>query len=330
MFNDVQTCQNHIEENKLQLSTLWMEFGKLQEYTSKKISDREMVQGTPPRSVHGEENFITKVTFGKLNDVVKEMLQRMNEIFARQQELYDYNLHITDAFKRTDARLRDIEGMLSQKVDMQYIRTLEERLQRLERSEVYERNKSAINGPHMATHITPQIQKPVQENMRHSNPVTSRGNFTVDREELTLTTKLSQVPPEQGTTWRPQTVYGADTENKRINETESHISKIGLQPDRFTDKMVDSLRPKWDGQPLTFDEIMEDWELYWEQKRKIVGDNNVVKCLAFIECLPDDEKSRAKYFVQKEHIQFDALYERFREDNQGLLPRYAHKRLWEA
>ena len=61
-----------------------------------------------------------------------------------------------------------------------------------------------------------------------------------------------------------------------------------------------------------------------------MSDNNVVKCFAFIECLPEDEKTRAKYFLRKEHIDFDSLCKRFRDDNQGLLPRYAFKRQWES
>ena len=48
----------------------------------------------------------------------------------------------------------------------------------------------------------------------------------------------------------------------------------------------------------------------------------MVKCFAFIDCLPDEEKARAKYFPRREHVGFEDLCQRFRDDNQGILPRY--------
>ena len=54
----------------------------------------------------------------------------------------------------------------------------------------------------------------------------------------------------------------------------------------------------------------------------------MLKCFAFVECLPEEDKARAKCFIIKEHVSFDVLVERFNEENHGLLPRWAHEKKW--
>ena len=66
---------------------------------------------------------------------------------------------------------------------------------------------------------------------------------------------------------------------------------------------------------------MEEWNFYWDAKKRIVGDDNMPKCFAFVECLPEEDKARAKCFIIKEHVSFEVLVDRFNEENHGLLPR---------
>ena len=55
----------------------------------------------------------------------------------------------------------------------------------------------------------------------------------------------------------------------------------------------------------------------------------MLKCFSFVDCLPDEEKTRAKYFLKREQAGLENLCQRFKDDNQGLLPRYAFNRKWE-
>ena len=59
-----------------------------------------------------------------------------------------------------------------------------------------------------------------------------------------------------------------------------------------------------------------------------MGEDESLKCFAFIECLPSAERDRAKYFVIHEQVTFDELVLRYNQDTQGLVPRWALEKKW--
>ena len=71
-----------------------------------------------------------------------------------------------------------------------------------------------------------------------------------------------------------------------------------------------------------------DWIFYWSLKEKSIGDNDPVKCFAFIACFPVEEHQRCRDFVICQGYTFKMLSDMFISNNKGMIPRWSHEKTW--
>ena len=98
--------------------------------------------------------------------------------------------------------------------------------------------------------------------------------------------------------------------------------------DRCAEKITETLRPKWSGEDSTWEDFWKAWKYFWSLKSKTVGDDDRMKCLIFVECLPMKEQQRARNFVIQDEMSFDALIKVYESDVMGMVPLWEREQAW--
>ena len=88
------------------------------------------------------------------------------------------------------------------------------------------------------------------------------------------------------------------------------------------------LKPKWDGDPISWKKFWQHWEYYWKITGPSVEGHPEMAKMLFIECLPKDEAERAMHLVVANNISFDDLVKKYSSSCSSLLPRFALEKRW--
>ena len=206
----------------------------------------------------------------KIHDILKKTPERQNCEGQPSQIPQEYFSKVRGAFEHIYGELKVMRGDMRtlykecQNGQHEYAESLENRLRALEKR--FENTQAQ--------------SKPVDIPKLDLRP----GSRNVVDPELQMISRLAKIPPGQPSVWEtpeaprkpstgthiPQNEDEADSVHCRILEqsyqsegTQNAVmskrySEHGLQPDSFTDKTVESLKPKWDGEPLTFADFMEE------------------------------------------------------------------------
>ena len=253
LYKGFLTCEEKMSEQNEKLTTLWHEVEKIHN-TLKDTPERQKCEGQPSQVPQGY--------FSKVRGVFEHIYGELKVMRSDMRALYK-------------------ECQYGQR---EYTQSLESRLRALE--ERFER-----------MHVQPKSVDIPKLDLR-----TSAKN--IEDPEIQMVSRLAKVPPGQPSVWEtPEAPSKQPTSTRKVEDNEDGMviqcraleqsyqsestqnavstkkySEHGLQPDSFTDKTVESLKPKWDGEPLTFADFMEEWNFYWSAKKRIVGDDNMLKC----------------------------------------------------
>jgi len=93
-------------------------------------------------------------------------------------------------------------------------------------------------------------------------------------------------------------------------------------------EIAKKLKPRWDGNPLTWKDFWQRWEYFWKVRCEGLNVNPELKKMTFIECLPREEVDRAMHRVVVDGISFDDLVETYRANCTSLMPRFVLEKKW--
>jgi hypothetical protein len=126
----------------------------------------------------------------------------------------------------------------------------------------------------------------------------------------------------------PPTISPSSLDPKPWNTAEG--SRHTQKDVRGLVEIAQKLKPKWDGDPLTWSKFLKRWNYYWNLRGPTLDPNPEMAKMVFIECLPREEAERAMQLVVNDGISLEKLIAKYNENNSSVLPRFAMEKRWRA
>ena len=97
---------------------------------------------------------------------------------------------------------------------------------------------------------------------------------------------------------------------------------------KSVNEMANEMKPRWDGDPLSWNRFFKEWNFYWSLKAPFMGNDPKVVGLAFMKCLPKEEAERVKNFIIDGKGTFEDLIAKYQAQCSSVIPRFALERKW--
>ena len=265
---------------------------------------------------------------GTISTLQAENVYLKNKIDTLQQEMKSTTMIISG--------LKDsIHQIKSEVISERRYKYLKSRISDLEDRFTVEENKK--QEPERNSQILfPEYTYNPDSQQSDSKPISTPANSSVEvlsqhKDSIFTKKGLTQSEDKKCSTPVSESQY-VSTPHNTIDDAVSTLkpTTITLRDSQVYSKMARSFQPKWDGKPLTWKKFWTDFQFYWSLQAESCGGDQKIQRLLFMECLPQDDAERVRYWIQQDNISFDELIFKFQNRADSLIPRYTWEARWKG